>query len=117
MEGSGVALANDFRDFAVGVALMPAEPKIMQTVVHVVREGTFAHCYLQCGHMLTIYEEDFKESDSLIECWACEEEKKTVTITKREAHPANQAARQASPRMKQMDEATASLKDPRLPVK
>jgi hypothetical protein len=61
---------------------MPAEPKIMQTVVHVVREGSFAHCYLQCGHMLTMYEEDFKESDSLIECWACEEEKKTCDHNK-----------------------------------
>lgn len=56
-----------------------AKRKIMQPVVRTVREGIFlAHCYLACGHMVTMHKEDLEESaaPSSIECWACEEETK-----------------------------------------
>jgi hypothetical protein len=49
----------------------------MQPIVRIVREGMFvAHCYLACGHMITMHKEDLEESvsPSSIECWACEEE-------------------------------------------
>ena len=53
------------------------DKKIMQPIVRTVREGMFvAHCYLACGHLITIPTEDLEESapPSSIECWACEEE-------------------------------------------
>ena len=54
-----------------------AEPKIKPSVIHIVREGSFVHCHLACGHMITMHPEDLKESPpSAIECWACEEESK-----------------------------------------
>ena len=54
-----------------------AEPKIKPSVIHIVREGSFVHCHLACGHMITMHPEDLKESStSAIECWACEEESK-----------------------------------------
>ncbi len=55
------------------------DKKIMQPIVRTVREGMFvAHCYLACGHVITIPTEDLEESapPSSIECWACEEESK-----------------------------------------
>ncbi|HZL70773.1 MAG TPA: hypothetical protein VFC29_25960 [Candidatus Limnocylindrales bacterium] len=57
---------------------MAAEQKIMQPVVRIVREGTFfVHCYLACGHMVTVQNEDVSESPpSSMECWACEASKK-----------------------------------------
>ncbi len=56
---------------------MAAEPKIMQRVVRTVRESIWLHCYLACGHMLTLHEDNPAEkSVSSIECWACEEESK-----------------------------------------
>jgi hypothetical protein len=52
-----------------------AERKIMQSVVRMVEESGFVHCYLTCGHVITMHKEDLKESSpSSIECWACEEE-------------------------------------------
>ena len=56
---------------------LTAEQKIMQPVLRTVRENSFVHCYLACGHMITMHKEDLKESSSSsIECWACEEESK-----------------------------------------
>ncbi len=57
---------------------LAAEQKIMQPVVRTVRESTWVRCYLACGHMITVRQEDLKEpsSSSRIECWACEEERK-----------------------------------------
>ena len=52
-----------------------AEQEIMQPVIRTVRENSFVHCYLACGHMITVHREDLKESSpSSMECWACEEE-------------------------------------------
>jgi hypothetical protein len=57
---------------------MAAEQKIMQPVVRIVREGIFfVHCYLACGHMVTMRNEDLTESPpSSMKCWACEEASK-----------------------------------------
>ena len=56
-----------------------AEPKTTQPVLRIVREGAFVHCYLACGHMVTMHKEDLKEpSPPSIKCWACEEESKQV---------------------------------------
>jgi hypothetical protein len=57
---------------------MAEEPKIMQRVVRTLRESVWVHCYLACGHMITVHPEDLKESSSpsMVECWACEEESK-----------------------------------------
>jgi hypothetical protein len=49
--------------------------RIMQLVVRTVREIPFVHFYLICGHMITMTNEDIKETSPIsIECWACEEE-------------------------------------------
>jgi len=55
-----------------------SEQKIMQPVVRTVRKSTWVHCYLACGHMITVHQEALNEpsSPSSIECWACEEESK-----------------------------------------
>ncbi|MGO9516218.1 MAG: hypothetical protein ACLPND_04160 [Candidatus Korobacteraceae bacterium] len=54
-----------------------AEQEIMQPVVRTVRENSFVHCYLACGHMITVHREGLKESSpSSMECWACEEEQR-----------------------------------------
>jgi hypothetical protein len=54
-----------------------AERKIMQSVVRTVQESIWVHCYLSCGHMITVHKQDLKESSPhSIECWACEEETK-----------------------------------------
>ena len=37
------------------------------------REGNLLHCYLACGHMITL-QENPTEAASSIECWACEKE-------------------------------------------
>jgi hypothetical protein len=57
---------------------MAAEPKIMRRVVRVVRESIWVHCYLSCEHVITVQQQNLKESSPhpLIECWACEEESK-----------------------------------------
>jgi hypothetical protein len=56
---------------------LAAEQKIMQRIVSTVRDGVFVHCYLACGHMITVAEDDLKELlPRSIECWACEETKK-----------------------------------------
>jgi hypothetical protein len=41
---------------------MAAEEKIMQPVVRTVRQGTIVHCYLKCGHLITVHSEEFKEA-------------------------------------------------------
>ncbi len=54
---------------------MAAKSKIMQLVVRTVRNSVFVHFYLVCGHMITMTNEDVKETLPIsIECWACEEE-------------------------------------------
>jgi hypothetical protein len=55
---------------------MAAEPKIMRRVVRTVQESPLVHFYLACGHVITVHQQDLKESSPhpLIECWACEEE-------------------------------------------
>jgi hypothetical protein len=51
------------------------KPKIVQTIVRSVLEGTFIHFYLACGHLITAHKEDFKgKLPSVLECWACEQE-------------------------------------------
>jgi len=56
---------------------LAAEQKFMQPVIRTVREGSLVHCYLACGHTITMHKEDLTESSlSSIECWACEEENK-----------------------------------------
>jgi hypothetical protein len=53
----------------------PENPKIMQSIVRMVRDHSFVHFYLVCGHMITMTDEDLKETPpTSIECWACEEE-------------------------------------------
>jgi hypothetical protein len=54
--------------------------KIMQLVVRTVRESIFVHFYLVCGHMITMINEEIKETSPIvIECWACEEEETNKT--------------------------------------
>jgi hypothetical protein len=56
---------------------LAAKQKDVQPVLHTVRGGSFVHCYLACGHMITLRKGDLKEpSLSSMECWACEEENK-----------------------------------------
>ena len=48
--------------------------KIMQPIVRTVRDFSFVHCYLACGHMITTTaKDDRKGSPASVECWACEE--------------------------------------------
>jgi len=51
-----------------------AEGKITQAVVRIVRHDTLAHCYLACGHMLTLPKGEVSAPSSM-ECWACEAER------------------------------------------
>jgi hypothetical protein len=54
-----------------------AETRVMQPVLRMVQERFFVHCYLACGHMVTMRKEQLAESFPFsIECWACEEESK-----------------------------------------
>jgi hypothetical protein len=41
-------------------------------------EPNWVHCYLSCEHVITVQQQDLKESSPhpLIECWACEAEAK-----------------------------------------
>ena len=52
-----------------------ADGKSRQAVVRIVRDGTLVHCYLACGHMLTMHSSEVA-SPSSMDCWACEEEPK-----------------------------------------
>jgi hypothetical protein len=52
-----------------------AEGKIIRAVVRIVRDDAFVHCYLACGHMLTLHKGEVS-SPSSMECWACEAEAK-----------------------------------------
>ena len=53
---------------------MAAEGKFMQPIVRAVWEGLLVHCYLKCGHLITMPKEDLGESSTSIKCWACEAE-------------------------------------------
>ena len=56
---------------------LAAKQEILQPIIRTVRESSFVHCYLACGHVITMHKEDLKESSpSSIECWACAEESK-----------------------------------------
>ena len=53
---------------------LAAGQKIMRPIVRTVRDLSFVHCYLACGHMITtMARDDLKGSPPSIECWACEE--------------------------------------------
>jgi hypothetical protein len=56
----------------------PKNPKSCSELYATLRESVWVHCYLACGHMITVHPEDLKESSSpsMIECWECEEESK-----------------------------------------
>src|SRR5664279_1460523 len=61
----------------VGSTPMSEERKITQTVRYQVQDGRLVHCYLACGHLVTVHQEELKESPSpSTECWACEGEKR-----------------------------------------
>jgi hypothetical protein len=51
-----------------------AEGKITQAVERIVRDGAFVHCYLACGHMLTVQCSEASAPSSM-ECWAYEAER------------------------------------------
>jgi hypothetical protein len=53
-----------------------ADGKIVQGVVRIVRDGTLVHCYLACGHMLTMHSSEVVAVPSSLECWACKAEAK-----------------------------------------
>lgn len=55
---------------------MAAKEKIMKLVLRMVEDATFVHCYLNCGHLITVDSKEFKTlpSHRSIECWACEAE-------------------------------------------
>jgi len=54
----------------------PDSPQIMQKIVRTVQQSFFVHCYLACGHLITVHKIDLKEPfPASIECWACEEER------------------------------------------
>ena len=57
---------------------MAAPRKIMQPILRTVHDGVLVHCYLACGHLITLRKEDMhRPSPSEMECWACEEEQTT----------------------------------------
>ena len=68
---------------------MAAEEKIMQPVVRTVRQGTIVHCYLKCGHLITVHSEEFKEAaaHTPIECWACEVEAESKKVNEKRFRP------------------------------
>ena len=51
------------------------ESKFTRAVARIVRDGTLVHCYLACGHMLTMHKDEISAPSSM-ECWACEAEGK-----------------------------------------
>jgi hypothetical protein len=51
-----------------------AEGKIIRAVERIERDNAFVHCYLACGHMLTLHESEVSAPSSM-ECWACEAER------------------------------------------
>jgi hypothetical protein len=76
---------------------LAGERKIMEQIVRTMRDSSFVHCYLACGHMITtMANDDLKGSPPSIECWACEETIKqgvlskystTTTLTERGLEP------------------------------
>ena len=54
---------------------MASGSKVVRKVVRVVRESTFLHFYLDCGHLITQQASDSPGNlPSECECWACAEE-------------------------------------------
>ena len=51
-----------------------ADGKIIRAVERIQRDGAFVHCYLACGHMLTLHKGEVSAPSSM-ECWACEAER------------------------------------------
>jgi hypothetical protein len=51
-----------------------ADGKIIRAVERIERDNTFVHCYLACGHMLTLPKGEVSAPSSM-ECWACEAER------------------------------------------
>jgi hypothetical protein len=51
-----------------------ATGKIIRAVERIERDDAFVHCYLACGHMLTLNEGEVSAPSSM-ECWACEAER------------------------------------------
>ncbi len=49
-----------------------AEHSNMRSLVRTVWEGALVHCYLECGHLITLHKEELGETATSIECWACE---------------------------------------------
>ena len=52
-----------------------AEGKIIRAVERIERDNAFVHCYLACGHMLTMQEAELSAAPTSMECWACEAER------------------------------------------
>jgi hypothetical protein len=50
----------------------------MKRIMRTVHQYPLVHCYLACGHMITVHSEDINKSSSpsSFECWACKEESK-----------------------------------------
>jgi len=41
--------------------------------VRTVKEGTFIHFYLACGHLITVQKDDLTgDLPTKMECWACD---------------------------------------------
>lgn len=59
---------------------MAAEPRFMQRIRRTVHQYPLVHCYLACGHLITVNSEDINKSPSpsSMECWACKEESKNA---------------------------------------
>jgi hypothetical protein len=57
---------------------MAAERRFMQRIMRTVYQYPLVHCYLACGHMITVDANDINKSPSptSIECWSCKEESK-----------------------------------------
>jgi hypothetical protein len=52
--------------------------RFKQRIMRTVHQYPLVHCYLACGHMITVDSGDINKSPSpsAIECWACKEESK-----------------------------------------
>lgn len=52
---------------------LDSNPKIVRSVVRTVKEGTFIHFYLACGHLISVQKDDLKgDLPTKMECWACD---------------------------------------------
>jgi hypothetical protein len=58
-----------------------SNPKFVRAVERSVTEGTFIHCYLDCGHLITVLKKEFTNTlPPAIECWACEQEEQKTWV-------------------------------------